>query len=673
MAFWANIAFIYRLMCILRSDVQIIPKIKMMIKNLTVSWVKTLLFCNCIWLTYCGTKEAEWEKRNRALIQEHGLQEEKIIGLPEKFVEPNSDPNEIKHLEDLGTIDLHSGVEASVFWGNGVMASFIDLEANAVIPEEIITSERFIFVLEGSIAQKVGDAQITLTSRKRDEPDGVQSATPRNDFIYLRGGSNAGITAGDKGAKLLELASPLRVDYLEKLNVETPASEPGSGDFDPQSPTVEAGKVYDLYEVQFSKLNSGAFSRLISGERFQVGFSTFFPEEEIPAHLHGQERLIWVNRGGAELSLAGESQSLDAGGLIRIPGNAVQDGKVGELGWDVWEAFWPVKSRYLEKHHADKKIFQEFIPEGEKVELVIDGKKTEPELFFTEGPKWMEGKLYFSNMYFDKDWNGDPKRSSTMVMTPDGTYSPITKGQMQTNGLYPYKNGNLLVCDMMGHRVVEMNTRGRVLRVLADSYDGKPLDGPNDIVTDSKGGFYFTDPQFTMEEEKFQPGRAVYYVSPAGDIQRITEPNEFAMPNGILLSPDGKTLYINNTYDDESWYPVQSDKDNYVWAYDVQEDGSISNGRQFAKLLLTEDVLDREAKSSGADGMAIDKEGNIYVATYYGVQIFDNKGDFVGMINLPSFPVSLCFGDEDMKSLYIVSYSNVFKIRTNKEGFVQRL
>jgi gluconolactonase len=285
----------------------------------------------------------------------------------------------------------------------------------------------------------------------------------------------------------------------------------------------------------------------------------------------------------------------------------------------------------------------------------------------------MNSKIYFSNMYFDKDWNADPKKSSTVELDPSGSYRNITEGKVQTNGLYPYKNGNLIVCDMMGHRVVEMTTEGKVVKVLADKFDGKSIDGPNDVITDAKGGFYFTDPQFTMEPEKFQPGRAVYYVSAEGKITRILEPNEFAMPNGIVLSPDGKTLYINNCYDDESWFPVNSEKDNFIWAYDVKEDGTISNGRQFAKLFLTGNVLDRKGKSSSADGMAIDKNGNLYVATYYGVQIFNAKGAFVGMINLPSFPVSLCFGDADMKTLYIVSYSKVFKIRTNMEGFVQYL
>jgi gluconolactonase len=145
------------------------------------------------------------------------------------------------------------------------------------------------------------------------------------------------------------------------------------------------------------------------------------------------------------------------------------------------------------------------------------------------------------------------------------------------------------------------------------------------------------------------------------------------MPNGCILTPDGKTLLVNNTYDDETWYPVNSDKENFIWAYDVNEDGTLSNVRKFATLFLTEDVLDRKGKSTSADGMAIDKNGNLYVGTYAGVQIFNSKGEFVGMINLPSFPVSVCFGGADMKTLYMVSYSKVYQIRTNMEGFTQAI
>ena len=293
------------------------------------------------------------------------------------------------------------------------------------------------------------------------------------------------------------------------------------------------------------------------------------PNSTFPHHIHPEEQMMFVLRGGCDEILLDGKQAMKANDVVRIPGNMVHGAEIGDLGCDALDIFWPARADYLEKEKARMTAYRAIIPEDAKLELVVDGKKTKPELNFSEGPKWMNGKIYFSNMYFDQSFNANPKKSSTVELDPGGSYRNITEGKMQTNGLYPYKNGNLIVCDMMGHRVVEMTTKGEVVKVLADKYDGKLIDGPNDVVTDAKGGFYFTDPQFTMEPKKFQPGRAVYYVSPEGKVTRLTEPNEFAMPNGIVLSPDGKTLYINNCYDDESWFPVNSAKDNFIWAYDV--------------------------------------------------------------------------------------------------------
>ncbi len=439
------------------------------------------------------------------------------------------------------------------------------------------------------------------------------------------------------------------------------------------TPNVLPNKVYDLYDLQLTELTAVGYTRLISGKNTQLSFILMEPNSLFPHHIHPEEQMMFVLRGTTNEILLDGEQGMKANEVVRIPSNMVHGAKMSDIGCDALDIFWPARADYLEKEEARMAAYHAIIPKDAKLELLVDGKKTKPELTFSEGPKWLNGKVYFSNMYFDQNFGANPKRSSTVELDPGGNYRNISEGKMQTNGLYPYKNGNLIVCDMMGHRVVEMTTNGQVVKVLADKYDGKPIDGPNDVITDSKGGFYFTDPQFTMEPTKFQPGRAVYYVSPEGKVTRLTQPNEFAMPNGIVLSPDGKTLYINNCYDDESWYPVKSEKDNFIWAYDVNPDGTITNGHQFAKLFLTENVLNRKGNSSSADGMAIDKQGNLYVCTYYGVQIFNNKGRFIGMINLPSFPVSLCFGDADMKTLYIVSYSKVYKLRTNMEGFVQYL
>jgi gluconolactonase len=631
-----------------------------------------LLAAIVITTTFCTSSAPEWQQKNEELISEHNLTIRELTNLPATPIESNLEAGKVKNIDQMDSTELYPGVNAKLFWGSGTMVGVLQLEPNAKIPEEELLADRFVFVLEGTIDQLINESAVTLVSRKREEPDGTHSATPQTDFVYLEQGSTHAVTAGASGAKLLEVYSPLRLDYLQKAGIEnlpTVVTELETT----QPPNVVPNKVYDLYNIQFTKLADGAYSRLVSGRNTQLSFISMEPNSTFPYHIHPEEQMMLVLRGeGQEIILDGE-ESMQENDGVRLPSNMVHGAKIGELGCDVLDIFWPVRADYLEKGKEALAAYHAIIPEDAEPELVIDGKKTKPELYFTEGPKWMDGKVYFSNMYFDQNWNADPEKSSIVAMDSDGSYRNITQGKMQANGLYPYKNGHLLVCDMIGHRVVEMTTEGEVVKVIADAYEGKPIDGPNDIITDAKGGIYFTDPQFTMEAEKFQPGRAVYYISPEGKLTRIVEPNEFAMPNGILLSPDGKTLYINNCYDDESWYPVDSEKDNYIWAYDVNPDGTISNGRRFAKLLLTGNVLDRKGRSSSADGMAIDKMGNMYVATYYGVQIFNAQGEYVGMINLPSFPVSLCFGDADMKTLYIVSYSQVYKIRTNMEGFVQYL
>ena len=634
-----------------------------------------LLAAILISLSHCtstSNSAPDWQKKNEELIKEHNLTVRELSGLPKNSIESNLEAAKVKSLNNLDSIVLYPGVSAKIFWGTGTMVAVLRLEPNAKIPEEVLPADRFLFVLEGSIDELVNGSPVAMISKKRDAPDGTHSGTPQTDFVYLEKGSKNSVTAGASGAKLLEVYSPMRLDYLQKAGIKNLPTEVADIETT-QTPNITPNKVYDLYDIQLTKIAEGAYTRLVSGKNTQLSFISMDPDSTFPHHIHPEEQMMFVLRGECnEIILDGE-QAMKANDVVRLPSNMVHGAKISDVGCDALDIFWPARADYLEKQKSAMAAYHSIIPEDAKLELVVDGKKTKPGLTFTEGPKWMNGKVYFSNMYFDQNFGADPKKSSTVELEPGGSYRYITEGKMQTNGLYPYKNGDLVVCDMMGHRVVEMTTKGEVVKVIADKYDGKSIDGPNDVITDAKGGVYFTDPQFTMEAKKFQPGRAVYYVSPDGKTTRLTKPNEFAMPNGILLSPDGKTLYINNCYDDETWYPVKSEKNNFIWAYDVNADGTISNGRKFAKLFLIAEVLDRKGRSSSADGMAIDKQGNIYVGTYYGVQIFNNKGAFVGMINLPSFPVSLCFGDADMKTLYIVSYSKVFKIRTNMEGYMNYL
>src|SRR5688500_7553540 len=144
------------------------------------------------------------------------------------------------------------------------------------------------------------------------------------------------------------------------------------------------------------------------------------------------------------------------------------------------------------------------------------------------------------------DWTGSPARSRLIVMERDGKWRVLSSG-MQSNGTLVAKNGNLLVCDMFGHRVVEVDpATGRVVRVVLDKVNGKPIDGPNDLVMDAKGGLYITDPQFTPEATKSQPGKQVYYLAPDGTARVVIGPGEYAMPNGEELSPAGKKLDVKH-------------------------------------------------------------------------------------------------------------------------------
>lgn len=619
-----------------------------------------------------STSRPEWEERNNELIKEYGLNVRGLPNQPSTGINPNLEVGNAENIEGLDSLQLYPGVMAKMFWGNGNLVSVLELAPNITVPNEKLNEDRFLIVMEGTI-NLIGEGKNQVMKAKvREEPDGTHSGTPRMDFIFQKKGSTGEIVVGNKAAKVMEVYSPIRLDYLEKIGVNDLPSEIQERSANTQA-TINPNTVYDFYDIQLTQLTEGVFSRLVSAGDIQLSLVSADPNAESQAHIHPEEQITLLLRGSLTEMVLDKKLDLEPKDIAFVPGNVVHSGIAGDTGYDALDIFQPVREDYMKQQQAALEKYHQIIPKNAQPQLIIDGAKTKPNLTFSEGPKWMDGKLYFSNMYFDQNWNADPKKSTIVAMEADGTYENIMEGKMQANGLYPYKNGNLLVCDMIGHRVVEMNTSGKIVQVIADSYNGKPIDGPNDIITDTKGGIYFTDPQFTMEAEKFQPGRAVYYVSPGKEVTRIVEPNEFAMPNGILLSPDGKTLYINNCYDDETWYPVNSSKENFVWAYDVNEDGTISNGRKFAELRLTGDVLDRKGKSSSADGMAIDTMGNIYVATYLGVQIFNAQGDFLGTINLPSFPVSLGFGGEDMRTLYIVSYDKVYKIPTHMKGYVNYL
>lgn len=613
------------------------------------------------------SKKGDWKAVNKKIIKEHSIEGRNRDDIPETNVVSNLDPGVVTNIAKLPVTEIAPGVQARMYWGKGNLISWMIMEPLAEIPQEILPSERLMFVRGGSVEQLINGKFVSMYASEREEPDGIHGGTPRNDFVFLEKGSENVVKAGDQGAEILEVYWPFRLDYLEKAGISNMPSDIPVGNY-PLEPSVRPNKVYDLYNLQFIELVPGANSRIVSGRGAQLSFLRMAPGSTFERHIHPEEQLMIVIRGWIDEIILDGVHRMEEGDILLLPADMVHGGEIGPAGCFVLDVFWPPRPDYTENMTKNLSAFHAIIPEDARVELVVDGSRDGPGLVFTEGPTWLNGKLYFSSMYFDQGWNGDPKKSSLVEMEPDGTYRYISHGKMQTNGTMHLGNGNLAVCDMFGHRVIEMTTQGKVVRTLASTYNSKFLDGPNDLVIDAKGGIYFTDPQFTPEAEKNQPGRCVYYRTPAGKVVRVIEPDEFAMPNGVLLSPDGKTLYVNNTYDDEEWWNIDSDKDNFIWAYDVNNDGTVSNGRKFAELYMIPEVLDRKGKTTGADGMTIDELGNLYVATYMGLQIFSERGEFIGIVNFPVYPVSCCFGGEDSKTVFATCYDKIYKIRTNVRG-----
>ncbi|NMC40988.1 MAG: cupin domain-containing protein, partial [Bacteroidales bacterium] len=413
------------------------------------------------------TSAPEWQKKNNELIKQNALTVRTIKGLPKTGITSNLEAGKVTNLESLPATTLYPGVNAKLYWGTGVMTCVLNLDPNTQIPEETLPVDRFMFVLEGEVNQLIDGVNIKMIALKREEQDGTHSGTPRIDLVYLEKGSKNALTAGPAGAKIIEVYSPVRLDYLQKAGAENiPQSNADiSG---PATPNIKPNQVYDLYDFQLTGLTTGANSRLITGKNVQISFISMDPGALFDKHIHPEEQTMFVLRGGCNEILMDSEQPMAKDDVVLIPGNMVHGAKVGDLGCDAIDIFWPARADYSEKEKARLEAFHAIIPEGAKPELIVDGKVTKPSLTFAEGPKWLNGKVYFSNMFFDQNWNGDPKKSSLVELNPDGSYRNIVEGKMQTNGLYPYKNGNLLVCDMFGHRVIEMTTKGEVVRVVAD-------------------------------------------------------------------------------------------------------------------------------------------------------------------------------------------------------------
>ena len=236
------------------------------------------------------------------------------------------------------------------------------------------------------------------------------------------------------------------------------------------------------------------------------------------------------------------------------------------------------------------------------------------------------------------------------------------------------KDGNptVIVPDAAGAAGLALDSKGRIIgaqyskkvsilypkesaAVLADSYDGKPFIRPNDLVVDKKGGIYFTDCyQIGAKRSPDDLPQAVYYIPPGGKVIRVAD--DVNRPNGITLTPNQKTLIVND-WDGE-----------YLVAYDIESDGKLKNRRNFGKF----DVKQQTDKGlvSGADGLCSDAQGRTFSTTPAGVQVFSPKGEHLGNIEVPMDgpPQNCGFGGPGKKDLFVVGRGVVLRIHTMTEG-----
>lgn len=257
------------------------------------------------------------------------------------------------------------------------------------------------------------------------------------------------------------------------------------------------------------------------------------------------------------------------------------------------------------------------------------------------------------------------------IMAPDGSFifteqnaavlTKIDASNARTPYLENTNGANGVTFDARGRLIATQPDRGEIAvlapgprTVLASEYMGQKLQRPNDLIADQKGGVYFTDPGANPPAGQAPGPTAVYYLRPNGTLLRLAA--DIARPNGIILSPDERVLYVANTLGDA------------VIAFDVAADGSVSNRRDFAKL---EGVTKTETGvRSGADGLAVDNSGRLYVATQAGVQVFTPQGRHLGTIpiGITGGPQNLAFAGPDKKTLYVVGRGSAWKVQMLAEG-----
>ena len=262
-------------------------------------------------------------------------------------------------------------------------------------------------------------------------------------------------------------------------------------------------------------------------------------------------------------------------------------------------------------------------------------KKVSAQFSFTEGPAVnKKGDIYFTDQPNDKIWKYDRRGKLSLFMDKTG----------RSNGLYFDQQGNLISCADEKDELWSIRPDKKVT-VLLSHFEGKRLNGPNDLWIDPQGGIYFTDPYYQRDywdrKQPDIPGQKVYYL-PKGKSQPLVVEDSVVKPNGIVGTPDGKYLYVAD---------IQANK---TYRYEISQDGSLKARREFVP--------------QGSDGMTLDSEGNLYI-TGRGVTVYDSSGKMLGNIPVSdNWTGNVCFGGRDRRTLFITASEAIYTLRMQVRG-----
>lgn len=252
---------------------------------------------------------------------------------------------------------------------------------------------------------------------------------------------------------------------------------------------------------------------------------------------------------------------------------------------------------------------------------------------FTEGPAAdREGNVYFSDIPAEK----------ILKVDTAGKLSVFREKSNNTNGTMFNAAGELVGCEMQG-QLTAMDAAGKVVRTVAGKYEGNRFNAPNDLVIDAAGGTYFTDPHFRAPTPLPQGVTAVYYAAADGKVTRMID--DLKAPNGVILSPDEQTLYVIPSMQAE------------MMAYPVLSPGKLGKGRVFCTLRQP-----AGASGKGGDGLTVDVQGNLYITSALGLQVYSPAGKLLGIIKLPEQPANCTFGGADRKTLYVTARTSLYTV-----------